>query len=511
MHLRVRKVPRNKNKKEENHKVREEENDNTDTEENNAIAIIGTEEGIYTTGTGENVIASVLGTEGEFDNIETEENNAIAIIGTEQGMYTTGTGENVIASVSGKEGGINNTETEINNLHTTENEVEITKAEESPEKKNHVTKKERLPYASTSERWLQYHENKEKLKIQKEKEKQERALMRKRKKDEKQQKVINKKIPKKIVKQKNKKSKHEFSESESEEWSESGSSLDDVSEEHFTSDSDNEPLVKIAKPEKKIKKGDFYLVSFPGKKKAHNYVCTILNVLNKNEMEVQALCPVDAEKLTYRFIDGDISIISNNQLLHKLEQPKLSGTENRIKHKFSLPILAPDKSISAADLATDVFTTKSQTIRRKRKEPAEKVAPNDEVQSMPLTSIVSEEPSTSTESEKPLTQMPSKKSNKKPRLRRRKSDSESSECSVAISYRKSGSSPMSEFDVFSEWKSKVRRKARIIEQSRIQTGGGPADSTELNAVEEQLLALTSKIYLGDTEVEEAGVSASRPG
>ncbi|CAH0562909.1 unnamed protein product [Brassicogethes aeneus] len=64
------------------------------------------------------------------------------------------------------------------------------------------------------------------------------------------------------------------------------------------------------------------------------------------------------------------------------------------------------------------------------------------------------------------------------------------------------------FKVFSEWKSKVRRKAKTIEQSRIQTGGGPADSTELNAVEEQLLALTSKIYLGDTEVKEAGVSAS---
>ncbi|CAH0546668.1 unnamed protein product [Brassicogethes aeneus] len=64
--------------------------------------------------------------------------------------------------------------------------------------------------------------------------------------------------------------------------------------------------------------------------------------------------------------------------------------------------------------------------------------------------------------------------------------------------------------VFTEWKANVRRKARVVEQSRIQTGGGPANSTGLNPIEEQLLALTSKIYFGDSEIEEAGVSASAP-
>ncbi|KAI4466135.1 btb domain transcription factor [Holotrichia oblita] len=50
-----------------------------------------------------------------------------------------------------------------------------------------------------------------------------------------------------------------------EECSESGTSLDDISEEHFTSDIDG-PLAKIAEVEKKIRKGHFYLVSFPGNK-----------------------------------------------------------------------------------------------------------------------------------------------------------------------------------------------------------------------------------------------------
>lgn len=162
--------------------------------------------------------------------------------------------------------------------------------------------------------------------------------MKKRKKNERQQKAINEKIlKKKIVKEKNKKTKHEFSESESEEeWSESETSVDNISEE---GDSDKEPLAKIAKADKNIREADFYLVSFPGKKKAHNYICTVLNVLNENELEVQALCPVGEDKSTYRFIDGDISIISKNQLLQKLEQPKLFGTENRIKYKFSSHIL----------------------------------------------------------------------------------------------------------------------------------------------------------------------------
>ncbi|CAH0551089.1 unnamed protein product [Brassicogethes aeneus] len=120
------------------------------------------------------------------------------------------------------------------------------------------------------------------------------------------------------------------------------------------------------------------------------------------------------------------------------------GRENettalRQRQKRKRANVAPGKSKSAADLATDDFTTakpKSQTIRRQLKEPAKKVASNDEVQKKPLKQT--------------LTQTPSKESNKKPCLRRRKSDSESSECSVAIFYRECGSSSMSEFDVMPE-------------------------------------------------------------
>lgn len=56
--------------------------------------------------------------------------------------------------------------------------------EESPEKKESVSKKERLPHATTSLRWLKFHEEKEKIKADKEKAKLERAILRKSKREE---------------------------------------------------------------------------------------------------------------------------------------------------------------------------------------------------------------------------------------------------------------------------------------------------------------------------------------
>ncbi|KAJ8966905.1 hypothetical protein NQ314_003239 [Rhamnusium bicolor] len=53
--------------------------------------------------------------------------------------------------------------------------------EESPEKNNRPIKKERLPYGTTSLRWLQYHENKENLKIQKRRSKARKIYIKKEK------------------------------------------------------------------------------------------------------------------------------------------------------------------------------------------------------------------------------------------------------------------------------------------------------------------------------------------
>ncbi|KAF5271121.1 hypothetical protein FQR65_LT17727 [Abscondita terminalis] len=212
--------------------------------------------------------------------------------------------------------------------------------EESPQKNSSCRKKERLPHATTSLRWLQYHEDKEKLKMQKEEIKREKAVLRKQKKEEKIEKAKTKLL---IGCKKQKEKRRQDSESEEqEEWSESGSSIDDISDEHFTSDSDNEPLPKITKKEEscssqkvnealdKITKGEFYLVSFPGKKKSHNYVCCIQNIFSSKEVEVQALSAIDEDKLTYKIIEGDISTVDIEQLLYKLHEPNIIGFSSLI-------------------------------------------------------------------------------------------------------------------------------------------------------------------------------------
>ncbi|XP_050503037.1 DNA ligase 1-like [Diabrotica virgifera virgifera] len=122
--------------------------------------------------------------------------------------------------------------------------------EESPEKKV-FTRKEKLPYATTSLKWLQYHEEKIKVKTEKEREKQEKALLRKKKREEKLKETEEKKLAKKASakKSKTKVNTEEDTDSseECDEWQESGSSLDDISE-HFSSDTDeNEPLVNEEK------------------------------------------------------------------------------------------------------------------------------------------------------------------------------------------------------------------------------------------------------------------------
>lgn len=249
----------NGNTEENKNQMVREENDNIETEESNIIA---TEGGIDNTETEIEINTSRdskkdmdnTGTENEAEFTKAGEDNNVSDTDNEHFEAAKKDSNKLFERPMTPEPTTSNTNQKCQNKRISTSFLDhIFWPEESPEKKNQVTKKERLPYASTSERWLQYHKNKENLKIQKEEEKQKRA--------------INNRIQKKIVKQKkNKKSKYEFSESDSEEWSESGTSLDDISEEHFTSDID-EPLAKIAEAEKKIREGDFYLVSFPGKKK----------------------------------------------------------------------------------------------------------------------------------------------------------------------------------------------------------------------------------------------------
>lgn len=214
--------------------------------------------------------------------------------------------------------------------------------EESPEKKDKRITKERLPYATTSLRWLQYHENKENLKIQKEEAKREKAVLRKKKKEEKEKKANNNKLKRSIKGKKTLKQRDDSESEDDEEWVESGTSMDDISEEHLTSESENETLAQFSKREKPrgndCSKGEFYVVRFPGKKKSHDYVCCVETIFSPNEIEVQALAAIDGDKSTYKIIEHDVSTVDSDQLLYKLEQPKIIGSGNRVRYKFSSEI-----------------------------------------------------------------------------------------------------------------------------------------------------------------------------
>lgn len=163
-------------------------------------------------------------------------------------------------------------------------------------------------------------------------------LLREQKKEEKLRNVPNKRKRETTKMKKNK--KHITGDSDSEEyedWEESGSSLDDISDENFSDHSENETLGNEAEtnPIRGTAKGDFYLVSFPGKKLVHKYVCCVQNIINANELEVQAFSPIEGDKTTFKIIEDDISVVTQAQLICKLEQPQIIGSGKRIRYRFS--------------------------------------------------------------------------------------------------------------------------------------------------------------------------------
>nr|CAD7457802.1 unnamed protein product [Timema tahoe] len=92
---------------------------------------------------------------------------------------------------------------------------------ESPQKSSKRKKKERLPHAATSKKWLSYWEDKEKVKEQKEENKRNKVMARQQKKDQKEKdKVVAAKKKRKVI-------KHDTSSEteEEEEWTDSGESL----------------------------------------------------------------------------------------------------------------------------------------------------------------------------------------------------------------------------------------------------------------------------------------------
>lgn len=145
------------------------------------------------------------------------------------------------------------------------------------------------------------------------------------------------------------------SESEYEPWQESGSSLDDISDECFSNsneneplmdesklsssdESENEPLVNVAKKTEARHFSGWFLFGCLSRKKKiyHNYICSVQKIYDISEVEVQAFSPLEQSKSYFKVIENDISVVNVNaeQLVRKLEKPSMVTTGNRIRYVF---------------------------------------------------------------------------------------------------------------------------------------------------------------------------------
>lgn len=212
----------------------------------------------------------------------------------------------------------------------------------TPKQNSKKRKKEKIPSVISSVAWQKYHESKERKKIDLEEEKKRRTEEREKKKKEteKLRKLKTDKILAKInQKTLSKKSKTDYySSSTEEEWVDSGNSMDDISDERIdderNGDIDRAKYLDISS----IKQSDYIIVTFPGKKKFHEYVCIVQKVTNKDNIEVMAMKICDQSKTIFIENDKDISIISFSQITEVLDIPQMIIIGDRIKYKFAKPL-----------------------------------------------------------------------------------------------------------------------------------------------------------------------------
>lgn len=205
---------------------------------------------------------------------------------------------------------------------------------------NKKRKREKIPSAITSEIWQEYHKKKEMEKKNKLEEKERKAEERKRKKEDKLTKT------QKSTRRKRKVSNSESS-LDSEEWVESGDSMDDVDiyperDSGSEEQDENIPLSYLttkSKPDLKyddIRVGDFVLARFVGGKKQslfYRYVCVIQNIYKTSDIEVASFKSIN-DKCSFRLLEKDISTIKFEDIVDKLQQPEIHNTGDRIKYVF---------------------------------------------------------------------------------------------------------------------------------------------------------------------------------
>lgn len=195
--------------------------------------------------------------------------------------------------------------------------------------KNKRRKKEKVPFVASSKEWQEYHKKKEDEKRAKEMEKKRKAEERLKRKEEKvkeaQAKLKEKEKKRYLIERKMKREKAWSSDSETEEeWVESGSSIDDISDfENIKENKSND-----------VQKGDFILTKFPGKKRFLNYVCVVQKVYGQEEFEVTALNVCNEQKTIFTLNEKDISIIRKDQIITALPIPAIKYSGCRLKYQF---------------------------------------------------------------------------------------------------------------------------------------------------------------------------------
>lgn len=185
--------------------------------------------------------------------------------------------------------------------------------------------KEKIPSAITSQAWQDYHKGKEMEKQKKREEKENRAKIREAKKKTKLQ------LEKKPV-GKRRRVSSDSSDTDME-WQESGDSLDDVSEIGAPDNEEQDQEIEI----KGYKIGDFLLVRFLGgnrKTTQYRYVCVVQNIFNESEIEVTSLKCLHENKMIYKMVDNDVSVIKEEDILQKLPEPQVQNVGDRLKYVF---------------------------------------------------------------------------------------------------------------------------------------------------------------------------------
>lgn len=117
------------------------------------------------------------------------------------------------------------------------------------------------------------------------------------------------------------------------EWQESSDSLDDVSEIGAPENEEHDEEIKI----KDYKIGDFLLVKFLGgnrKTTQYRYVCVVQNIFDESEIEVTSLKCLDENKMIYKMVDNDVSVIKEEDILQKLPEPQVLNFGDRLKYVF---------------------------------------------------------------------------------------------------------------------------------------------------------------------------------